>query len=156
MGLASAATASWAQNASTPAFQKLESLVGEWEATLEGEHTVRASYRLIANDTAIMESINDATHEDMVTIYHPDGDQLRATHFCSSDNQPRLRAQIGGNRGEILTFSFLDVTNLTQTGQRHIRKIVFRFEDDDHYTQEWTQRENDEDSVDVLHFVRKK
>lgn len=154
--IVSATIGSAAQDTHPPSFQMLQSLVGEWEATLEGEHTVRSTYRLISNGNALMESINDATHQDMVTIYHPDGSHLMATHFCSSDNQPRLRGTISGEPGKVYTFSFLDVTNLTRPGQRHIRKIVFRFQDENHYTQEFTQRENGEDSVDVLHFVRKK
>ncbi|TAK53796.1 MAG: hypothetical protein EPO25_09435 [Gammaproteobacteria bacterium] len=134
-------------------FEKLKNLAGEWEAELDGGHLVRSSYRLISNGTAVIESINDATHEDMVTIYHPDGGELRAVHYCSSANQPRLDAVW---EGETLAFSMVDVTNLTEPGQRHIRRITFRFEDRDHYMQEWTQRENGEDSVDTLRFVRKK
>jgi hypothetical protein len=144
------------QGGSESSFENLKALVGEWEATMEGGNTVRSSYRLISNGTAVMESVNDATHQDMVTIYHRDGDELIAAHFCSSGNQPRMRAEVGGPRGELLTFSLFDVTNLTDPGQRHIRRITFRFEDRDHYTQEWTERVLGKDSVDVLHFVRKK
>lgn len=155
-GFLCAAALAVPQDSLPSGFETLQSLVGEWEAPVEGGQPVRSSYRLISNGTAVMESVNDATHQDMVTIYHHDGSELIAAHFCSSGNQPRMRAEVGGAHGEVLTFSLFDVTNLTDPGQRHIRKIAFRFEDRDHFTQEWTERVNGKDSVDVLHFVRKR
>lgn len=152
VGFTTFAAMSQAQEVTPVGFEKLKALVGDWEAELEGGDTVQTTYRLISNGTAVMESVNDTTHQDMTTIYHPDGEKLKATHYCSSDNQPRMLARQDGN---VLAFSIVDVTNLTEPGQRHIRKIVFTFEDSEHYTQEWTQRENGEDTVDVLRFTRK-
>lgn len=151
LGLTTFAAVSQAQEVTPSGFENLKALVGEWEAELEGGATVRATYRLISNGTAVMEGLTDSAHQDMVTIYHRDGDNLMATHYCSSDNQPRLRALQDGN---VLAFSMIDVTNLTAPDQRHSRKIVFTFQDSDHYTQEWTQRENGKDTVEVLHFMR--
>jgi len=155
-GLWGFALASSARETVPPVFERLESLAGEWEADVEGGDTVRSSYRLIANKTAVMETLNDAAHQDMTTIYHPDGEGLAATHYCSSDNQPRMRARTAGDDEDSLAFETVSVTNLKSPGARHIRAIVFRFEDEDHFTQEWTQREDGVDSVDVLHFVRKR
>ncbi len=37
-----------------------------------------------------------------------------------------------------------------------MHKVVFTFEDNNHFTQEWTWREKDRDTLAVFHFTRKK
>ena len=148
----------WTQGSGEPdvRFERLRSLVGDWVAESEDGVKIHTSYRLIANGTAVLESLNDATHQDMTTVYHPDGKTLAATHYCSSNNQPRMRLVPAGTDGNALLFETVTVTNLASPADRHIRSIRFRFQDDDHFTQEWTQREHGKDTVDVLHFVRKR
>lgn len=34
-------------------------------------------------------------------------------------------------------------------------KVVFHFKDKDHFTQEWTWREDGKDTVDIFQFERK-
>ncbi len=150
------AAAQGRDDGAAPSFERLRSLVGDWVAETENGETIHTSYRLVANGTAVLESLNDATHQDMTTIYHPDGEALVATHYCSSDNQPRMRATPPDAGESSLVFETVAVTNLASPRARHIRRIRFRFEDDDHFSQEWTQREDGKETVDVLHFVRKR
>jgi hypothetical protein len=78
----------------------MKSLQGEWEGTYEGKLATRASYRLVSNGTALMETLVSPDASDMITMYTPDGDRLMMTHYCSANNQPRMRAAAATGGGE--------------------------------------------------------
>ena len=91
----------------------------------------------------------------MITVYHPDGDSLLATHYCAAGNQPRMRAKpVAANASEI-AFHFVDVSN-RGASQDVMRDLVVRFEDADHFTQEWTSEANGKKQTLVFHMTRKK
>jgi hypothetical protein len=48
----------------------------------------------------------------MVTVYHQDGQDLRMTHYCSAKNQPRMKASSVSPDGNVVSFEFVDATNL--------------------------------------------
>ena len=91
---------------------------------------------------------------DMVTVYHPDGDGVLATHYCSVGNQPRMRS--GPGSGDKLVFDFVDATNLSSPDGLHMRKLVVAFQDADHFTQEWTSRSKGKDETGRFAFTRRK
>ena len=65
-------------HAAPPAFEKLESLAGTWDATTltpDGEKTT-------------VETMFAGTQHEMINMYTVDGDALIATHYCSAENQP--------------------------------------------------------------------
>lgn len=136
-------------------FDKLKSLVGEWEGKTASGNTVRASYKLVSAGTSLMETLAPAGEADMVTLYHSDGDRLMLTHYCAADNQPRMRAEKGGEPNT-LSFSFVDATNLASAAGGHMHKLVLAFKDNDHFSQTWTWREKGQDRDEVFHFTRKK
>ena len=70
-------------------FEKLKTLVGTWESPMEGGKSFTVTYRLVSNGTVLME---ESGMEEMVTMYHPDGDSVMLTHYCAGNNQPRMRA----------------------------------------------------------------
>lgn len=136
-------------------FGRLKTLVGEWEGAAENGHSVRASYRLVSNGTAILETLHPAG-EEMVTVYYRNGDHLMLTHYCSEGNQPRMRTTATPGPDQALDFSFVDVTNLDNAAEGHMRSLVVSFKDDDHFTQKWTWREKGRDKIEVFRFTRKK
>ena len=75
---------------SAAAFEKLISLVGEWEGT-NSAGAVKATYTLVSGGTALMERLQSANEPEMITLYSLDGDHLMMTHYCSAGNQPKLR-----------------------------------------------------------------
>ena len=109
-----------AQGALRPdqAFQSLKALVGEWQGRTEAGRTFLVSYRLIANDSVLVESWTMSPTRTSMTVYHMDGDTLIATHYCPQGNQPRLqyRPELSGQR---LEFSFRDATNLPDANVAH-------------------------------------
>ena len=145
-----------AQERQPAAFEKLKTLVGEWEGRMEDGHTARVTYHLTSSGSVLIETIMPGEPGEMITVFHPDGDSVVATHYCGAKNQPRMRAS--GASGEVkeIAFAFLDVTNLASPAAGHMRDLVVTFHDNDHFTARWIYRENGKDSPSVFHYTRKK
>ena len=62
----------------------------------------------------------------MTSVYHLDGGDLRMTHFCAAQNQPRLRATAFGPDNSSIRFSFVDITNLRSPGAGHVERSEIR------------------------------
>jgi len=136
-----------------PGFERLKSLVGGWRGRGGEGKLVEVSYSLTAGNTAVMETLKMADGLSMVTIYHPNNEKLMMTHYCILNNQPRMQAS-GDDRS--LTFSLVDVTNLSSPNAPHMRKLVLSFPDRDHLKHEWTLRASGQDKTEVFNFERSK
>jgi hypothetical protein len=136
---------------------RLKPLVGTWEGKSPEGKPMRVTFTSVSEGTAILESHEGNGHSDsMVTLFHPDGDSLFLTHYCSMGNQPRMRAShVAGDAKEIV-FSYVDSTNLAKSDAPHMHKLLMRFDDAEHLTQEWTFKNGAEEKVATLHFTRKK
>ena len=139
-----------------PDFEKMKSLVGEWQGKSLDGNTAKVTYTLVSDNSALMERLAMGGESEMVTMYHPDGDHLMMTHYCSAHNQPRMRSQKVSVERKNIIFDLVDVTNLSAPDAGHMRKLVVTFVDQDHFTQEWTWREKGKDNTVVIHFERKK
>ncbi|RJP69992.1 MAG: hypothetical protein C4532_09995 [Candidatus Abyssobacteria bacterium SURF_17] len=139
-----------------PQFEKMKSLAGEWQGKSNDGVPATVTYELVSNDSALMERLSIGAESEMVTMYHPDGDRLMMTHYCSVRNQPRMRAQPAATESNKIVLDFVDVTNLSAPDAGHMKKLVVTFEDADHFTQEWTWREKEQEGATVFHFERKK
>jgi hypothetical protein len=100
------------------AFQKLSALVGDWEGPYEwtggrAGGTLKASYYLTGNSSALVENLIMEGVPTMTSVYHLDNGDLRMTHFCAAKNQPRLRAEKIDLAKDTIEFGFVDVTNVT-------------------------------------------
>ncbi|MCI0691252.1 hypothetical protein L0337_04505 [candidate division KSB1 bacterium] len=144
-----------AQSKAAVGFEKLKSLVGEWQGT--GPHgKVKVSYQLISGGSALMEILDPISEPSMVTIYHLGGDKLAMTHYCSIGNQPRMRAEAPSGEIRKLNFTFADVTNMTSASQGHMRHLTMTFQGKDRITQVWTWRQDGEDTPATFTLERKK
>jgi hypothetical protein len=139
-----------------PEFERMKSLVGEWRGTSMNGKPATVTYTLVSDNSALMERLVMVGESEMVTMYHPDGDHLMMTHYCSAHNQPRMRSQTVAVASKNITFDFVDVTNLSAPDAGHMRKLVVTFGDKDHFTQEWTWREKGKEKTVVIHFERNK
>jgi len=90
----------------------------------------------------------------MVTVYHPDGDSIMMTHYCAAGNQPRMRAQ--GSQGNTIAFQFVDAANLKGATDGHMQRLVIKFVDKDHVTEEWTWKADGKETSSVFHLQRVK
>lgn len=135
-------------------FERLSALLGYWEAKDPEGKTVQIWYKLIAGGSVLHETFKFADHPEMVTMYHRDGKDLLATHYCSANNQPRMRAVETKDESE-LKFEFHDITNLAAIEAAHMRGLRFQFEEKDRFVQSWTYREKGKDETLPLKFERK-
>jgi len=136
-----------------PAWEKVKSLVGEWEGSSEGK-SAHVSYKAVSNGTAVMETMEGPDATQMVTLYHPDGASLLMTHYCSMGNQPRMRSK-GLEKGR-LDFAYLDATNIGSPGEMRMTRLVMSFPDPDHLVEEWTAKEGAKEHLGRFTFARKK
>src|SRR5438067_1341871 len=63
-------------------FERMRSMLGEWEAVEDGK-PVRAWYKLISGGTTLLETFKVGDAPEMISVYHPDNDDLVMTHYCS-------------------------------------------------------------------------
>lgn len=144
-------------HAGSNAFDKLKALAGEWEAKTSTGEVVQVSYQIISGGSAVMETVKEASGgAGMITVYHPDGEAIMVTHYCSAGNQPRMRAVSPQGEIKSLKFNFVDVTNLAKPSAAHMKSLTLRFEDADHITHEWTYSDSGKDATEVFKLQRKK
>jgi hypothetical protein len=140
MVLVFASSSLMAQTDAQKSFDKLKTLVGAWEGKGAEGQTIRVTFRLTGNGSALMSEI--AEPENMVTMFHMDGDRLLMTHYCGAGNQPRMRA-LTSTDGKSIPFEFLDVTGLTKAQPGHMSGLVVTLGDADHHTEAWTFQKQD-------------
>jgi hypothetical protein len=145
-----------AQNKAADGFDKLKSLVGEWQGENKDGKNVTVIYELVSNESALLERLQSEDEPNMVTMYHLDGDYLMMTHYCAAKNQPRMRAEFGKDGDNVLRFAFIDATNLAKPTDGHMHKLAIKFVDNDHVNHEWTWRQNEQEKVVGFELERKK
>jgi hypothetical protein len=103
-----------------------------------------------------METIEAEGEPSMVTLYHPDGNKLMMTHYCSIGNQPRMRADVPTGEVKNLSFTFVDATNMAKPADGHMHSLTMTFQDADHMAQVWTFRQDSKDMPVTFNLERKK
>jgi hypothetical protein len=142
--------------ASSPAYDKMKTLVGSCEGAAN-EHgqqlPTNARFQLISDGSALAGWLAEGTPHEMVTMFHLDGDQLMATHYCSAHNQPRMVLVMDGD-GNRLVFKFKDGTNI-QPDAGHMNQISFVFDGPNHHIEEWTYLQDGKEDTTRFDFRRK-
>ena len=135
------------------ALARLKTLVGEWTGTTKERKSVKVTYRTISNGTCVEESIHSDDAMDMVSVYCPDRDGVMMTHYCASNNQPRMRTRDSGDGGRMV-FTFVDATNLSDPKAGHMKNLVMVFDGKDRLTQEWTWSAAGKDATEIFQYQR--
>lgn len=133
LGLTLAGVAEAGEDRFASSLERLRALAGEWEGSFEwsgartGKGAMKATYYLTGNGSAVVENLIVDDVPVMTSVYHADGADLRLTHFCGAQNQPRLKAsRIDEGEGAI-DFSFVDVTNVRAPSAPHVEGLEVRF-----------------------------
>jgi len=134
-------------------FVRLQTLTGDWEARTESGAAIRVSYRAISNRTALQQTYTTASGNETITVFHPDGKRLLATHYCAQGNQPRLQLD-PSSTAKRFVFKYLDATNLTTPESSHLTELELRLDGPGEYTSVETYAENGKLDVTTLHFRR--
>lgn len=110
------------------AFEDLKRLAGTWQPADRPDSKLRVEFELIAGDTVLTESWQAPGHASM-TVYHLDGANLIATHYCPRGNQPRL-AVSGRDATGAWRFEFRDGTGLDQPGEPYQSLLTLQLGED--------------------------
>jgi len=141
----------------TAAFDQLKSLVGEWQAsTVEGGKQMEApvTFRLASGGSVLMSELAPGSPHEMVTMFHRDGEELLATHYCLTGNQPRMRA-LPSTDPNVVAFEFKEATNLPNAAAPHMGGVKFTLVDASHHIEEWTIVVNGQSSIRKFECHRK-
>lgn len=140
---------------SATAFKKLQSLAGDWEGKDEHGMDVKTNFKVVATNTAVMETLSPSGMDEMVSLYSVDQEAIALVHFCPTNNQPRMKATPDSEDIKELVFEFHGAGNLKSPTAGHQHHLVIRFEDASHITETWTWRANGKDTLMVFHLARK-
>ncbi len=147
-----ATTAAFAASAAQKSFEELKALDGTWEGKTPDGQTAEVIYRVTSNGSALLSEIKGK--EDMITMFHLDGERLLMTHYCGAGNQPRMVASASPD-GKTFTFAFLDATNLATPDAAHMHRLVISMPDANHHTEEWVFTDHGKEMKEVFDLRRK-
>ncbi|MFZ0918159.1 MAG: hypothetical protein WAN04_14805 [Candidatus Udaeobacter sp.] len=152
------------EDSAAKAFEQLKSLVGDWRGTFEwtgarkSTGSMNAAYYLTGNGSVLVENLIMENVPTMTSVYHLDGADLRMTHYCAAQNQPRLKAERIDLAHGAIDFGFVDITNLRSADAPHVHGLELRVTDSDHVTVTFLFQGNGKESREkvVLKRVDKK
>ena len=137
---ATLAASSTEETESSKALSQIKALIGNWSGTFQwtggrnDSGSMNATYYITGNGSAVVENLMNESMPVMTSVYHLDGPDLRMTHFCGAQNQPRLKARrIDLDHGAI-DFEFVDATNLRSPDAPHVHGLEIRLIDPNHLT----------------------
>jgi hypothetical protein len=146
--------AAMAQTDAEKAFATIKSLPGTWEGKGHDGQPFQVTFKLTGGGSAVLSEIL-APKEDMVSMIHLDGpDRLLLTHYCAAGNQPRMQASVSPN-GKIVTFNYVDATNLSSPDAGHMQRMTLTVVDDNHHTEEWLFVDHGKEHKEVFDLRRK-
>jgi hypothetical protein len=139
---------------STPAFDQLKSLAGEWQGKDSSGETVKVIYRVVSNGSAIMEQSHPAQEHEMITMYTLDGDRIVATHYCSVGNQPTLQSGPSPAANGKYDFSLVRVSGTKTPDEGHMAALILSIPDKDHLSETWTFATKGTSMADTFTYTR--
>lgn len=154
IALAFAAATAFAQTDAQKAFNAIKNMPGTWEEQTPDGHTLQVTFKVVSGGSAVMSEIADS-HEDMISMIHLDGpDRLLLTHYCGAGNQPRMQASFSPD-GKVITFHYVDATNLATPDAAHMNQMVLTLIDDNHHKEQWSFAGQGKDHTAVFDLHRK-
>jgi hypothetical protein len=114
-------------------FEELKKLRGEWKGTTPEGGAEKVLYRLIAADTVLLEEWVLSSGRQALTVYHRDGDDLIATHYCPQGNQPRLKLTSASTEKGFF-FEFVSATNLPDAEASHQHRFEIQIHGPNSFT----------------------
>lgn len=133
-------------------FTRLKALSGHWQGTGDSNRIVRLKYSPTARGSVLVETWQEGTAGETMSVFHHDGDRIMATHYCGQGNQPRLVLKPGSD--DDLVFDYLDATNLAEAEASHLVRLRFVIHDDGSLDRIETYRHAGTDESSRLHLQR--
>jgi hypothetical protein len=144
-----------AQTDAQKAFTAIKNMPGTWEGKSQEGEMIKVDFKVTSGGSAVMSEILGHGSDDMVSMFHLDGpNRLLLTHYCAAGNQPRMQASVSPD-GKIITFNFVDATNLATPDAGRMQRMVLTLLDDNHHTEEWIFLDHGKEIKEVFDLRRK-
>jgi len=140
----------------SPAFDSLKTLVGEWSGIGKNGNPTETMFRLTSGGSVLVETLHPGKPAEMVSMYFMDGPNLVLTHYCLRGNQPQLKAESAVETKKLI-FKSVGGTNMKLT-DFHMGQADFTLVDEDHFEVVWTSFTNGKPDgyQNSFKFTRKK
>lgn len=134
-------------------FDLLKGMEGKWVGKNNQGQSLEVSFRMTAGGSALMSEIHGHGPENMITMFHMDGDRLLMTHYCGAGNQPRMKLVASDARSA--SFEFFDGTNIGP-GAGHMQHVTFTQPDANHHIEEWVFLDHGKELKELFTLERAK
>jgi len=134
-------------------FDLLKGMEGNWAGKNQQGQEIQVTFRMTAGGSALMSEIHGHGPENMITMFHMDGDRLLMTHYCGAGNQPRMK--VISSDAKSVSFEFFDGTNIGP-GDGHMQHVTFTQPDADHHVEEWVFLDHGKEMKEVFTLARVK
>lgn len=120
------------------ALDKLKGLEGTWilDPAPEGTPDTHVTYKVSGGGSVVIETLFPGTPHEMTTVFFVDGKDLVLVHYCAAGNQPRMKAELGGDPDRLI-FRFDGGTNVDPARDMHMHDAEFTFVGPDQLHAEW-------------------
>jgi hypothetical protein len=143
----------------SPGLERFKQLAGEWVGKeTSGQNAgqeVRVIYKVTSAGSAVVETLLPGGEHEMVTVIHPDGDDLALTHYCALGNQPHMKTK-GPGEGDKIAFKFSGASNLKSEKDMHMHDVTYTFVDKDTLKTEWTHYDDGKAAGTVVFELKRK
>lgn len=148
------AAAASAQTDAQKAFDAIKAMPGTWEGKSPDGKPLQVTFKVTSAGSAVMSEIL-VPNENMISMIHMDGpNRLLLTHYCGAGNQPRMQGSFSPD-GKVITFNFVDATNMASPDAEHMHRVVFTLFDDNHHTEEWAFMSHGKEMKELFDLRRK-
>ena len=147
-------------NIAQASLARLKTLEGTWHGQANGGHEapipITHVFRLAAGGSVVMETmIAGSPEQEMINMYHLDGEDLVLQHYCSADNQPTMRLNLADPSSDEMRFDFAGGTNFDPAKDHHVHAARLVIVDQDTIESSWTGYDQGQ-AVGVRKFVLKR
>jgi hypothetical protein len=138
----------------TPAFDQLKSLAGQWQGKDTSGNPVTLEYSVVSNGSAVMEKMMESQKAEMVTMYTLDGDRILVTHYCAAGNQPTMETTQSPSATGKYDFAFVRVSGTKTPDEAHMASLSLSIPDNNHLKQVWTFDDHGKSKVETMTYER--
>jgi hypothetical protein len=128
---------------------------------LAGTEATAMAFKLIGGEVTLQEDLLPNTTKQMVTMYHCKDiacTNLKATHYCSKQNQPEFLANLKESTPEKIIFECDMSSELCQSDEDHVHQIIHELSNDGKHLKSsylsWQNKKPKSESS-IYHFDRK-
>jgi hypothetical protein len=134
-------------------FDLLKGMEGNWAGKNQQRQPLEVTFRMTAGGSGLMSEIHGHGPENMITMFHLDGNRLLMTHYCGAGNQPRMKVVSADPKS--ISFEFVDGTNIAP-GDGHMQRVTFTEPDTHHQVEEWVFLDHGKTMKEVFTLERVK